>query len=63
MKNLNVFNTIKYIPKNANVISSLWIFKYKRNANGEITKRKARLVARGFTQEFGIDFHDTFDQR
>jgi len=44
MKNLNVFNTIKYILKNANVISSRWIFKYKRNANGEIAKRKARLV-------------------
>ena len=43
MKNLNVFNTIKYITKNANAISSRWIFKYKRNANGWITKRKARI--------------------
>jgi len=37
-----------------------WIFKYKRNTNGEIIKRKARLVVRGFTLELIIDFHDTF---
>jgi len=36
------------------------IFKYKKDFNGNIIKRKSRLVAREFTQKFGIDFQDTF---
>ena len=60
MKNLNVYKTINSIPENANIISSRWIFKYKKNAQGQITKRKSRLVAKGFTQQFGIDYKDTY---
>jgi len=50
MKNMNVYKVINKIPEGANIISSRWIFKYKRDADGNIVKRKARLVARGFTQ-------------
>jgi len=60
MKNLNVFQTVNNIPKKANLISCKWVFKYKRDENGNITKRKARLVARGFSQRFGIDYSNTF---
>jgi len=60
MRNLRVYETIDKIPNNANLISSRWIFKFKRNSNGEIIKRKSRLVAKGFTQEYGIDYKETF---
>jgi len=60
MTNLKVYEIIKDIPENANLITTRWIFKYKRDANGKIIKRKARLVARGYTQEPGSDFHNTF---
>jgi len=60
MKNLNVFQTVNNIPKKANLISCKWIFKYKRVENGNITKRKARLLARGFSQCFGIEYLNIF---
>jgi len=35
-------------------------FSYKRNDKDKITKYKARLVARGFSQEYSIDNVNTF---
>jgi len=60
MKELNVYSIVDHVPKNANIITPKWVFKYKLYANGNIVKRKARLVARGFTQIYGIDFTATF---
>jgi hypothetical protein len=37
-----------------------WVYKLKRNEAGEIIKHKARLVARGFVQQEGIDFDEVF---
>jgi stage V sporulation protein SpoVS len=36
------------------------VFKLKRDANGQIARYNAILVARGFTQEHGVDYHETF---
>ena len=48
------------MPKgNVNVVGSRWLFKTKRDGNGNIVKYKARLVAQGFTQEHGIDYDET----
>ena len=60
MENLNVFTPIESIPQGSNIISSKWVFKYKKDDQGNITKRKARLVARGFSQIYGVDYDETF---
>lgn len=54
----NVFTLVDR-PDNTNIVSSKWVFKLKKNANGE-TRHKARLVARGFSQSYGIDYFETF---
>jgi hypothetical protein len=37
-----------------------WVYKLKKNEAGKVVKHKARLVARGFVQQPGIDFDEVF---
>lgn len=48
------------LPQGKNVIDSKWVYKIKFKLNGEVERYKARLVARGFTQKEGENFHETF---
>ena len=48
------------VPNGANVVTSKWVFWVKRNADGTIHKFKTRLVARGFTQQQGVDFFEVY---
>jgi hypothetical protein len=47
-------------PDNVNVLRGKWVYKVKRGGKGEILRHKARFVVRGFEQEEGIDYHETF---
>ncbi|GJU81740.1 retrovirus-related pol polyprotein from transposon TNT 1-94 [Tanacetum coccineum] len=42
------------------IITLKWIYKVKLDELGGILKNKARLVARGYRQEKGIDFKESF---
>jgi hypothetical protein len=44
------------LPQGHCAITLKWVYKLKRNEAGEIVKHKARLIARGFVQQEGIDF-------
>nr|GFA38262.1 hypothetical protein [Tanacetum cinerariifolium] len=47
-------------PDKVMVITLKWIYKVKLDELGRILKNKARLVARGYHQEEGIDFEESF---
>ena len=56
----NKVYTIVVRPTHKQPVTSKWVFKKKRGISGEVEKYKARLVARGFTQEEGVDYTETF---
>ncbi|KAE9016351.1 Retrovirus-related Pol polyprotein from transposon TNT 1-94 [Phytophthora fragariae] len=52
--------TLVDMPSNKKPIGCKWVFRIKRDPNGDIVKFKARLVAKGFTMRPGIDYTETF---
>ncbi|GBP49905.1 Retrovirus-related Pol polyprotein from transposon TNT 1-94 [Eumeta japonica] len=48
-------------PHDSTVVQCKWVFKKKYDSVGEVRYR-ARLVAKGFAQKAGIDYHETFPQ-
>ena len=47
-------------PEKKNVISVKWIYKIKTNASKNHIKHKVWLVARGFSQEYRVDYLEMF---
>ncbi|XP_068336409.1 uncharacterized protein [Pyrus communis] len=53
-------NDITKLPTGKKVVGCKWIYKLKFKSDGSIERHKARLVARGFTQTFEVDYKETF---
>ncbi|PKU74746.1 Retrovirus-related Pol polyprotein from transposon TNT 1-94 [Dendrobium catenatum] len=47
-------------PPNSSILGSKWTYRIKRHEDGSIAKYKARLVALGNHQEYGLDYTETF---
>ncbi|CAI7796873.1 unnamed protein product [Closterium sp. NIES-53] len=64
LKALEDRNTWKFVPisvaRNKTILTGKWVFRVKTKADGTIEKFKARRVVRGFDQEHGRDFTETF---
>src|SRR6266850_7634707 len=59
LKHAGTWTTVPHLP-GRNIVRCKWVFCLKRKADGSVDKYKACLVARGFTQIYGVDYYDTY---
>jgi hypothetical protein len=60
MKRLNVISAPVPRPSGATLVKTKWLYKVKRDAQGNVMVFKARLVGQGYSQIFGKDYFDTY---
>ena len=58
--NVSSLSAIVEIPKGRKAIGSKWVYRVKTTPEGELDKLKARVVALGNRQVYGVDYADTY---
>jgi hypothetical protein len=49
------------VPRsNRNVVGTKWVFRNKQDEHGVVTRNKAQLVAKGYSQVEALDFDETY---
>ena len=48
------------LPAGHRAIGLKWVYKVKKDAHGAVLKHKARLVAKSYMQQHGIDYDEVF---
>jgi transposase InsO family protein len=60
LKAMNVYEEVPPPPPGTKIVGSRYVFRSKRDQNGSVSRRKARMVALGHTQSHGIDYNEVF---
>ena len=62
IKSLQMNSTweVDELPKGKKPIGCRWVFTIKDKADGTIERYKAILIAKGYTQTYGIDYMEAF---
>lgn len=48
------------LPPGKKTLGCRWIFTLKNNSDGSVNRYKVRMVAKGYTQTYDIDYDETF---
>lgn len=59
LESTNTWDICTLLP-DKHAVGCKWVYKVKLNADGTLERYKARLVSKGYTQQEGIDFVETF---
>ena len=62
MSSLLANDTWDWIPSPLcqNIVGCEWVYKLNYHSDGSIERYKVQLVAQGFHEQAGIDYHETF---
>jgi hypothetical protein len=60
LKQTNTYLIVTELPKGRIAIGTKWVLRRKFNLEGEITRVKARIVAKGYRKVYGLDHKETF---
>ena len=52
--------TLVELPHGKQAIGTKWVYRIKYKVDGTLDKYKTRLVAKGYVQQEGIDYEETF---
>ena len=59
LKQKHTWDLVK-APEGANIMDSMWVYDIKWDGEGNRIKDKARLVGKGYTQQLGVDYNETW---
>src|SRR5579871_6670344 len=55
----NTWELTPYEP-GMRVLRGKWVYKIKRDSQGNVARYKARWVVKGYKQKYGVDYNETF---